>query len=135
MTDAVFDPQAHATPGAGPEAGRKAASLGGIVVFGAVLLAGLAYAGFSIFTDTANVGEPLAIGAFLFLGLALLIALGFEFVNGFHDTANAVATVIYTHSLPPLVAAWFGLAVSISWACWSHPARWPTASSPFYPWS
>jgi hypothetical protein len=34
------------------------------------------------------------------LGVALLIALGFEFVNGFHDTANAVATVIYTHSLP-----------------------------------
>jgi inorganic phosphate transporter, PiT family len=33
-------------------------------------------------------------------GVALLIALGFEFVNGFHDTANAVATVIYTHSLP-----------------------------------
>jgi len=27
----------------------------------------------------------------------LLVALGFEFVNGFHDTANAVATVIYTH--------------------------------------
>jgi PiT family inorganic phosphate transporter len=43
------------------------------------------------------------------LGLALLIALGFEFVNGFHDTANAVATVIYTHSLPPLVAViWSG---------------------------
>jgi PiT family inorganic phosphate transporter len=37
------------------------------------------------------------------LGLALLIALGFEFVNGFHDTANAVATVIYTHSLEPHV--------------------------------
>jgi PiT family inorganic phosphate transporter len=30
----------------------------------------------------------------------LLIALGFEFVNGFHDTANAVATVIYTRSMP-----------------------------------
>ena len=43
-------------------------------------------------------------GAFLLLGLALLIALGFEFVNGFHDTANAVATVIYTHSLPAQVA-------------------------------
>jgi inorganic phosphate transporter, PiT family len=41
---------------------------------------------------------------FVLLGLALLIALGFEFVNGFHDTANAVATVIYTHSLPPHVA-------------------------------
>ena len=108
MTDAVFDPQAHATPGAGPKLDGKP-HLGGIVVFGAVLLAGLAYAGFSIFTDTANVGEPLAIGAFLFLGLALLIALGFEFVNGFHDTANAVATVIYTHSLPPLVAVvWSG---------------------------
>jgi inorganic phosphate transporter, PiT family len=54
--------------------------------------------------------EPLAIGAFVLLGIALMIALGFEFVNGFHDTANAVATVIYTHSLPPLVAViWSGL--------------------------
>src|SRR6185437_2434405 len=44
------------------------------------------------------------------LGLALLIALGFEFVNGFHDTANAVATVIYTHSLEPNVAVvWSGI--------------------------
>ena len=43
------------------------------------------------------------------LGGALLIALGFEFVNGFHDTANAVATVIYTHSLEPHIAvAWSG---------------------------
>ena len=39
----------------------------------------------------------------------MLIALGFEFVNGFHDTANAVATVIYTHSLQPQVAViWSG---------------------------
>ena len=45
----------------------------------------------------------------MLLGIALLIALGFEFVNGFHDTANAVATVIYTHSLPPHVAViWSG---------------------------
>jgi len=36
--------------------------------------------------------------------VCLLIALGFEFVNGFHDTANAVATVIYTNSLKPHVA-------------------------------
>ena len=42
--------------------------------------------------------------------LALLIALGFEFVNGFHDTANAVATVIYTRSLPANFAVvWSGL--------------------------
>ena len=38
------------------------------------------------------------------LFLCLAIALGFEFVNGFHDTANAVATVIYTNSLKPTVA-------------------------------
>ena len=44
---------------------------------------------------------------FLLLGVALLIALGFEFVNGFHDTANAVATVIYTHALQPHVAVMY----------------------------
>ncbi|TPG17606.1 anion permease [Sphingomonas koreensis] len=75
-----------------------------------VLVAGLAYAGFSIFVDTRQVGESLQLGAFLFLGLALLIALGFEFVNGFHDTANAVATVIYTNSMPATVAViWSGV--------------------------
>ncbi|MCA0313445.1 MAG: inorganic phosphate transporter [Candidatus Melainabacteria bacterium] len=36
--------------------------------------------------------------------LAILLALGFDFVNGFHDTANAVATVIYTKALKPGVA-------------------------------
>src|SRR6185436_16930336 len=46
----------------------------------------------------------------LLLGVALLIALGFEFVNGFHDTANAVATVIYTHSMPaPVAVVWSGV--------------------------
>jgi PiT family inorganic phosphate transporter len=59
--------------------------------------------------DTQSVNEPLALGVFALLGLALLIALGFEFVNGFHDTANAVPTVIYTHSMPPLAAViWSG---------------------------
>ena len=77
--------------------------------FVAVLIAGLAYAGFSIFLDTQQVGEQLATGVFLFLGLALLIALGFEFVNGFHDTANAVATVIYTNAMPAHFAVvWSG---------------------------
>ena len=47
---------------------------------------------------------------YILLGIALLIALGFEMCNGFHDTANAVATVIYTHSLAPNVAVvWSGL--------------------------
>lgn len=46
----------------------------------------------------------------IFLFLALGLALSFEFVNGFHDTANAVATVIYTHSLRPIVAVvWSGI--------------------------
>ncbi|MCI1142794.1 inorganic phosphate transporter [Sphingomonas sp. WKB10] len=79
-------------------------------IFLAVLIGALGYAGASILTDTAEVGETLATGVFLFLGLALLIALGFEFVNGFHDTANAVATVIYTHAMPaPLAVVWSGV--------------------------
>lgn len=46
----------------------------------------------------------------LLLRTALVIALALEFVNGFHDTANAVATVIYTHSLPPTFAVvWSGV--------------------------
>ncbi len=48
--------------------------------------------------------QELTIGSGFFLVLALGLALGFEFVNGFHDTANAVATVIYTHSLKPTYA-------------------------------
>ena len=82
----------------------------GAVAFLLVLVAGLGFVAFSISSDIGQVGEhTLAIGAFVLLGIALLIALGFEFVNGFHDTANAVATVIYTHSLPPLVAViWSG---------------------------
>ena len=82
----------------------------GVIAFGLVLTGGLAYAGYSLIHDMNAVGEsPLAIGAFALLALALFIALAFEFVNGFHDTANAVATVIYTHALPPLVAViWSG---------------------------
>ena len=53
-------------------------------------------------------GESIPLINGIFLLLALLLALTFEFVNGFHDTANAVATVIYTHSLRPTVAVvWF----------------------------
>ena len=83
---------------------------GGIIAFLLVLVGGLTYAVVSLVTDMNAVHqEPLAVGAFALLGLALLIALAFEFVNGFHDTANAVATVIYTHSMPPLVAViWSG---------------------------
>lgn len=44
----------------------------------------------------------------------LLAACAFEFINGFHDTANAVATVIYTNSLKPWVAVvWSGIWNSV----------------------
>src|SRR5271156_3216055 len=79
------------------------------VVFLVMLVAGLSYVAYGLRSDVAGVGEVIHLGVFALLGLALLIALGFEFVNGFHDTANAVATVIYTHSLPPVVAVvWSG---------------------------
>ncbi|MFY9780420.1 MAG: inorganic phosphate transporter [Candidatus Baltobacteraceae bacterium] len=56
------------------------------------------------------IGDSISGPSLLFLILALALALGFEFVNGFHDTANAVATVIYTHSLKPVYAVvWSGL--------------------------
>src|ERR1700677_4765425 len=60
--------------------------------------------------DMELFGEQLAFGTAFFLLLALALALAFEFVNGFHDTANAVATVIYTHTLKPVVAVvWSGV--------------------------
>jgi phosphate/sulfate permease len=49
----------------------------------------------------ALLDPSLGLGVRALLVLCLFIALGFEFVNGFHDTANAVATVIYTNSLKP----------------------------------
>ena len=80
----------------------------GIAIFGAVLLVGVVYAGISLGTDLSSV-HPGSVLPFVLLGVALMVALGFEFVNGFHDTANAVATVIYTHSLEPHMAVvWSG---------------------------
>jgi inorganic phosphate transporter, PiT family len=87
--------------------------LDGWVLIGclATLALGLVYMAYSIHSDiSASGGGPTTILPFLLLGVALLIALGFEFVNGFHDTANAVATVIYTHALPAQIAVvWSGL--------------------------
>ncbi|MCS7078701.1 MAG: inorganic phosphate transporter [Chloracidobacterium sp.] len=55
-------------------------------------------------------GEALPLGTLVLLLLSLAVAFGFEFVNGFHDTANAVATVIYTKSLRPWTAVvWSGI--------------------------
>ncbi len=75
----------------------------GMAVFGLILLGGIGYIVAQLWGDISVVHNA-SVYPYVLLGLALLIALGFEFVNGFHDTANAVATVIYTHSLEPHVA-------------------------------
>jgi PiT family inorganic phosphate transporter len=80
------------------------------LAFGAILAAGLFFVAYSLYVDVTQSGMRTTTWLpFVLLGVALFIALGFEFVNGFHDTANAVATVIYTHSMPANVAVvWSG---------------------------
>jgi len=81
----------------------------GVAIFLVALAIGVVYAAAHLISDLSTVHSP-TIFPFVLLGVALLVALGFEFVNGFHDTANAVATVIYTHSMDPHVAvAWSGM--------------------------
>ena len=79
-------------------------------IFISLLVIGISYASYSLYIDITSAGsQAITWLPYLLLGVALLIALGFEFVNGFHDTANAVATVIYTHSLPANIAVlWSG---------------------------
>ncbi len=82
-----------------------------MIIFFGILAAGLLFVSYSIYADVDATGTRVtSYLPYILLFVALLIALGFEFVNGFHDTANAVATVIYTHSLPAEVAVmWSGL--------------------------
>ena len=81
-----------------------------LILFAGILAGGLLYVAYSLYADVDAAGTKItSYVPFLLLFVALLIALGFEFVNGFHDTANAVATVIYTHSLPAEFAVvWSG---------------------------
>jgi PiT family inorganic phosphate transporter len=81
-----------------------------MIIFFGILAAGLVFVAYSIYADVDATGTKVtSYLPYLLLVVALLIALGFEFVNGFHDTANAVATVIYTHSLPAEFAVmWSG---------------------------
>jgi len=91
----------HSSPG-------KIAKIG-MMVFGVMLVIGFAYAASHLLSDLSTIHNG-SVMPFVLLGIALLVALGFEFVNGFHDTANAVATVIYTHSLEPHIAVvWSGI--------------------------
>src|SRR5215475_11905319 len=81
-----------------------------VLLFLALLGTGILFTAYSLHTDIVQSGMPMRTWLpFLLLAAALVIALGFEFVNGFHDTANAVATVIYTHSMPAnLAVVWSG---------------------------
>src|SRR3984885_7756274 len=75
----------------------------------ALLAVGVVYTGVSLYDDLIAAPMQSAL-PYILLGIALLIALAFEMCNGFHDTSNAVATVIYTHSLAPNTAVvWSGM--------------------------
>ncbi|MFU8926346.1 inorganic phosphate transporter [Acinetobacter puyangensis] len=77
-------------------------------VFLAIIFGTLIYIGVQVSNDLSHV-PPLHLYSVILLGVALFIALAFEFVNGFHDTANAVATVIYTNALSaPVAVMWAG---------------------------
>ncbi|WP_322011298.1 inorganic phosphate transporter [Paraburkholderia sp. J12] len=92
-------------PGGATETrGRSVSTL----AFIAVIAIGAVYVGMHLSDDLSPIHQS-SVLPWVLLGIALVIALGFEFVNGFHDTANAVATVIYTHSLSPnLAVIWSG---------------------------
>ena len=106
-----------ALPGSIEPAARTGPDLSGAInpltgiIFGGAVAAVLLFVAYSIYADIGATGAKVeSYAPFLLLFVALLIALGFEFVNGFHDTANAVATVIYTRSLPANIAVvWSGL--------------------------
>jgi len=88
---------------------KYAPSRMGIAAFLLALMGGISYIVFHVARDL-DAASITSYAPYGLLGMALLIALGFEFVNGFHDTANAVATVIYTHSLEPNIAVvWSGI--------------------------
>src|SRR5277367_5695340 len=106
----MADTTAAAVPGIAPppsllDQKLKKSSPGriGILAFLVILVGGVVFIGLRLKSDLAMVHAP-SIFPYFLLGVALMIALAFEFVNGFHDTANAVATVIYTHSLEPHIA-------------------------------
>ena len=112
MTDTALQapPIEPARPSARPDLDKGFNPLTAIIFFG-VLAAGFLYVIYSVYSDVQESGAQItAFLPYAMLLIALLIALGFEFVNGFHDTANAVATVIYTHSLPAEMAVvWSGV--------------------------
>src|SRR5713226_9568894 len=109
MTDITMTAAAEPAGSPKPKLDQPINPLGLILFFG-VLAAGFLFVAYSLYVDVDETGAKVTTYLpFILLFIALVIALGFEFVNGFHDTANAVATVIYTHSLPaPIAVVWSG---------------------------
>jgi inorganic phosphate transporter, PiT family len=93
------------------------------IVFMGVIAAGLLFVAYSIYSDIDATGAKVSsFLPYILLFVALLIALGFEFVNGFHDTANAVATVIYTRALPANIAVVWAGTWNLLGVLWSSGA-------------
>jgi PiT family inorganic phosphate transporter len=109
MTDVTVSGPIGSASSPKPKLDQAVSPLALILFFG-VLAAGFLFVAYSLYIDVDAAGTKITTYLpFLLLFVALVIALGFEFVNGFHDTANAVATVIYTHSLPaPIAVVWSG---------------------------
>jgi len=110
MATVAASPSTPAVPGASAvhEKFAKGPGLIGTLIFAVVAIGAVGYIGWNLTRDLAEMRSGSAL-PYILLGVALLVALAFEFVNGFHDTANAVATVIYTHSLDPHIAVtWSG---------------------------
>jgi hypothetical protein len=81
--------EAHAGPRPKLDVGFDARTA---VMFFSVLALALFFIAYNIYVDVNETGvRTTNVLPYLLLGVALFVALGFEFVNGFHDTANAVA--------------------------------------------
>ena len=113
------------------EPARKGPDLSGAInpmtgiLFGGIVAAVLLFVAYSIYSDVDEAGTKVTnYLPFLLLFVALLIALGFEFVNGFHDTANAVATGARCRQ----TSRWSGPACGTSPAFSPPRARSPSAS-------
>src|ERR1700737_919384 len=110
MSDVALPGSIEPALSKGPDLDRGFHPMTGIIYMG-VVAAALLFVAYSIYADVDATGTRVtSFAPYILLFVALLIALGFEFVNGFHDTANAVATVIYTRSLPANIAVvWSGM--------------------------
>ena len=110
MSDVALPGSIEPATRKGPDLDGGFHPMTGIIYLG-VIAAALLFVAYSIYVDVDATGTKVTtILPYLLLFVALLIALGFEFVNGFHDTANAGATVIDTRSLPAHIAVvWSGM--------------------------